>query len=368
MKKAIILTNGPGEVWGWARPLTAELQKRGFLVSLWLLACPSAGEGKRDLAAFFGPDEIHGPCSAVSTFWEFHGAEGNIVIQLGGDLAFGKYLSSLLGVPLVCYAYGAKKGMENCISVFSAFSWMADKIADEIGCSVELVGDLTLDSLDMDISEDPWNSSRGTRIVLFPGSRPKIRKKGILFMKKFVAHLSEKIPDLHVRTPFLPNLDDDERKRWEDAGLCPVTSGTGAVLKEAHIAVTQPGTNNFEIMHSGTPAVVALPFEFLDVVPVQGLKGIVTGIPGFGPWVKKKWLRRMDKSVGYMSWPNRMAGKEILTEVRGDLSPYDLGELVASLLSEKGKLLAQRRELLLMSSRSPRKASSNICDIVERLV
>jgi len=368
VKRVIILTNGPGEVWGWARPLTVELKKRSFETVLWLLKCPFASGREGELTKFFGLDEVYGPYSTLATLSKFRHVKGDMVVQLGGDLIFGRYLSFLLRIPLICYSYGPKKGMGKCSAVLSGFDWMADKITRKTGCDVEIVGDLAKDSLDMETTEGPWNSCEGTRIVLLPGSRPQIRKKGRPFMREFVEHLSKKIPNLNVRTPFLPDLDDVERRQWEEAGLYPVTCGTGAALKGAHMAISQPGTNNFEIMHSGTPAVIALPFDFLDMVPIQGLRGMIMNIPGFGRWIKGKWLRRIEKSAGFMTWPNRMAGKEILNEIRGDFSPYDLSEFVASLLLNKEKLLAQSRELLAMSSRSPERASCNICDVVERLV
>lgn len=368
MKKVIILSNGPGEVWGWARPLAAELKRRGYYVILWLLPCQFSSGNEKALCRFIESDEIHGPCGTIKTLHDFRRVKGDLVIQLGGDLLFGRGLAGFLNKPLICYAYGPKKGMDKCEVLLSAFEWMVESIHRKTGSPVELVGDLTLDALKMDSGENPWEAGKGTRIALFPGSRPHIREKARFFLAEVVGELRRELPDLKVITPFLPDITEDEKKKWEDMGLAPTISGSRTVLESAHMALTQPGTNNFEIMHMGTPSIVALPFDFLELVPLSGIKGMVASLPGVGPWVKMKWLRRMDRYTGYLSWPNRMAGKEIMTEIRGDLSPYDLSHSILSLLSQGQELQKQRQELMSMSRRSPLNASHNICELLERLV
>lgn len=368
MKNIIILSNGPGEVWGWARPLTAELKKRNYHVTLWLLPCPFSSGRERSLARIIGSDEVYGPYGTIKTLFDFRKAKGDIVVQLGGDLLFGRSLTHCLKVPLVCYSYGPKKGMGGCDVILSAFPWMVNKIEGEMGLPVELVGDLTLDSLEMDSGESPWGAGKGIRIVLFPGSRPYIREKALLFMAPIVRELKKKIPDLNVKVPFLPDVTAQETRRWLDMGMEPVLSGSRALLEGADLVLTQPGTNNFEIMHMGAPVLVILPFEFLDIIPVSGIKGMFSSIPRLGPWIKKIWLRRKDKYTGYLSWPNRMADREIIKEIRGDISPGDVREKVLTMLSARQELKKQRQDLLAMSLQSPREASSSICNILERLV
>ena len=39
----LLLVNGPGELWGWGRPLAAALRRQGMEVRLRLLPCQFAG-------------------------------------------------------------------------------------------------------------------------------------------------------------------------------------------------------------------------------------------------------------------------------------------------------------------------------------
>lgn len=368
MKKVLILCNGPGELWGWVRPLERELRSRGYRTQLWLLPCQFSSGRERELAGTFMGHDIKGPFGSPCTLMEMRKAEGDIVVQLGGDLMFGRYLAGTLKIPLVCYSYGPKKGMNRCNAVLTAFEWMAARITRKTGCAVKTVGDLTLDSMKMDHSPDPWQPGKGLRLVLFPGSRPGIRERAMTYMQELIGFLSSRVPGLQVRTPFLPDIHEEEMRNWQRAGLNPVTCGTAAVLRGASIALTQPGTNNFEIMHSGTPGVIALPFEFLDVIPLSGLKGMLTSLPLAGPWAKKILLRRMDRYTGFLSWPNRMAGKEIFREFRGDFNPVELGHMVLPVLFDEERLEKQRQQLLALSSCSPDHASLNICEVLERLI
>ncbi len=41
-RKIVLLTNGPGELWGWVRPFAAELLRRCWDVSLRILPCQFA--------------------------------------------------------------------------------------------------------------------------------------------------------------------------------------------------------------------------------------------------------------------------------------------------------------------------------------
>ena len=104
-----ILTNGPGELWGWARPVAMELRKRGHSVSLWLLPCQFASGHEREAASLLGVDKLEGPAGAARIWRDMNNERTDYVVQLGGDMIFGMHLSKTANVPLACYTYGARK-------------------------------------------------------------------------------------------------------------------------------------------------------------------------------------------------------------------------------------------------------------------
>ena len=77
-----ILTNGPGELWGWVRPVATELRKRGHSVSLWILPCQFASGHERRAASLLGVDKLEGPASASKIWRDLTLEKTDAVIQL----------------------------------------------------------------------------------------------------------------------------------------------------------------------------------------------------------------------------------------------------------------------------------------------
>ena len=67
MKSVLLLANGPGELWGWVRPVAAELKRRSRKVSLLLLPCQFASGEERRVAESLAPDELRGPSGLAGT-------------------------------------------------------------------------------------------------------------------------------------------------------------------------------------------------------------------------------------------------------------------------------------------------------------
>ena len=292
-------------------------------------------------------------------------------MQLGGDLLFGRRIAERANAPLLCYAYGFKKGMEHA-RVFTAYQGMAESIDAKLTAPVQVIGDLVKDSLSFEAGRDTIVSERsGPPHVLFlPGSRPAIRKLSFKWFVRVAGHMKTLIPDVRFTTLFPPFVPENEFPVWENAGLAPVKSGGGAVtaaiMKTSDYALTQPGTNTLEMMHCGLPALVTVPFDFLDVAPIGGLVKLVSGVPLMGPALKKwKMQQSLERNGGFVSWPNRIAGRAILDEAIGKLTPHDLAKRVAESLKDEEKLSRVRGELLELSGESG--AASSLCDAVEQV-
>jgi len=360
--KVALLTNGPGELWGWARPVIAELRKREHSVSLWLLPCQFASGYERVVASGLGVDKLEGPCSSAWTWRALAQEKTDCVLQLGGDLFFGRRIAKRSGAPLLCYAYGFKKGMEHA-RVLTAYRRMADGIDAKLKTPVLVIGDLVKDSLALERGNETTVSPGGTgapHVLFFPGSRPAIRNLSLKWLVKVANHTKTLIPNVRFTTLFSPFVPENEFPVWENAGLNPVKSGAGALMKTADYALTQPGTNTLEMMHCGLPALVAAPFDFLGAAPIGGLLGklpLATAL--------KKWKIRhvLERQSGFVSWPNRIAKRTILDEAIGELTPYDLAERIAASLKDEKKLSRVRNELLELSGEGG--AASRLCDTAE---
>ena len=134
-------------------------------------------------------------------------------------------------------------------------------------------------------------------------------------------------------------------------------------MREADFAFTQPGTNNFEMMHCGLPGLVVAPEKFLKFVPVSGVWGFLADLPLLGLSLRKIALfRTIKKWNGVISLPNRIASSKIINEMYGDITPEDVAEEIAEELRNPDKLAKTSEELLKLSGRPG--AASRLCDIV----
>jgi lipid-A-disaccharide synthase len=281
------------------------------------------------------------------------------VVQLGGDLFFGRMLASRTGVPLFSYSYGAKKGLDACRQVFTACDFMAGQIMEASGLrSVEVVGDLVADGLRMDFGEAGWKRE-GLRVALFPGSRPAIRKKALAYMEEFLVFARRLLPGTQWMVLLYPFCEPDEAPLWEMAGFTVSRAGTGATLEGAEIALTQPGTNTLELLHAEVPSVVALPEAFLENVPAPTMLAPFFRLPGIGREIKRKAFRKYVAKRGFLSWPNRIAGEELFPEITGELSPEALAKAFARYARDRG-WIENTRELLGRIDRGPSNAAARL--------
>ncbi|MCL2010597.1 MAG: cdisaccharide synthetase, partial [Synergistaceae bacterium] len=256
--KVALLTNGPGELWGWVRPVIAELRNREHSVSLWLLPCQFASGHERAVASGLGADKLEGPCSGAWTWRALAQEKTDCVLQLGGDLLFGRRLAERAGAPLLCYAYDFKKGMEHA-RVFTACHSMAKSINAKLKTPVQVIGDLVKDSLLLERGKETAAAGSQERsgpphVLLFPGSRQAIRKLALKWFVEVTGRAKTLVPDVRFTTLFAPFVTEKEFPIWENAGLNPIRSCAATAMKLADYALTQPGTNTLEMMHCGLPA------------------------------------------------------------------------------------------------------------------
>jgi lipid-A-disaccharide synthase len=306
------------------------------------------------------------------------------VVQLGGDLLFGRRIASRAGAPLISYAYGFKKGMEHA-QVFTAYPCMAASIDARLKAPrARVIGDLVKDSLALDTGTFTWGEEKERekegetqngamdkidkddppRLLFFPGSRPGIRQLSLGWLLAVLRLLRARIGQVRITSLFSPFVPENEFSSWANAGLNPSRAGAGVAMRSADYALTQPGTNVIEMMHCGLPALVAAPVDFLRVIPVAGVAGFLSGAPLIGPWLKGHVLRgNLKRHRGFLSWPNRIADRMLLDEAIGEIGPDGLADRIAASLRDKEKLSRIRKELLALSG--PQGAALRLCDAVE---
>ncbi|MFA0889453.1 MAG: cdisaccharide synthetase [Synergistales bacterium] len=330
MRRIAVLANGPGELWGWCRPVVKAMKDEGHHVDLFLLPCQYASGAEERLARLLGADRVVSPAGFPK---EISGGKSRLdgVLQLGGDLLYGRLLASRRGSPLFSYSYGPKKGLGACRLVLTACEPMVAPIRQVAGrSSVEVVGNLVADALEMDRGAVPWEENGRLNVAVFPGSRPVIRRKALPFMTEFLACAKRLLPEAQWVVLLSPFCEPEEALLWEKAGFAVCRAGAGVALRGADVALTQPGTNTLELFHAGVPSVVAVPEVFLADVPAPTLLAPLFNLPGVGPFVKRRAFRRYIAKRGFLSWPNRLARKEVFPEITGKICPETLARRFTS--------------------------------------
>ncbi len=344
MRRYLILANGPGEVWGWARPLLQEILRRGDLPELCLLPCQYASGREKEAVEACLAVKVY-PLSTGKLLLEPRKGHYAGIIQLGGDLLFGRYFAWRYQCPLAAYTYGWKKGLRSCSLVATAFEVMQRRLKER-GCPAFVTGDLVASALLEDPHDFTWHAPVGRRVVFFPGSRRAIRKAALLYARDFRLCLMERLPEVEITALLSPFSDPEELLLWKEEGFRVVSSDTGGVLEEADLALTQPGTNTLELLHTCTPGIVAVPDRFLSLIPLPGILGGLASIPLLGPRIRRLGIHYLRSSLkDYLAWPNRIGGRELLPERVGPCLPEDLAGEVAQLLETPERRRVMRREL-----------------------
>ena len=285
------------------------------------------------------------------------------IIQLGGDIHFGLRMSKMSNAPLTCYTYGPRRSIKG-VKILTAYRAQTRDIP-----GVEAIGDIVKDALAMDMNPSGifawnWPEQEGSpRILFLPGSRPAIRNAALDWLVDVHSCLKNKIPAVRVRSLFSQFMPESEFGRWQQAGLNPVRAGAGIAMHEADYALTQPGTNTFELMHCGLPALVVTPEKFLRFVPVPGILGWIASLPVIGLKMRRYAAMRIVKRWGgYISLPNRIAPHKVMNELYGDVKPEDAAEEICYELNHPEALRKTREDFMKLSGESG--AASRLCDIV----
>lgn len=352
--KLSILANGPGEVWAWTRPVVMEAKRRGWDVQVWLAPCPFASGREAFVLEELGVSVVS-PQPFPKLFWRLAASQCcDAVLQLGGDLIFGRFLAWRHKALLACYTYGSKKGLSRCDAILTSRDGLLPQP------KAQAVGDLVLDSLPV-VEPIEWKAPVGQRLVVFPGSRPSIRRLALSFLKEACDILRQALPQLEVRIPLSPFAEASEAEQWRAAGFSLFEKNSASVVSGADLVVTQPGTNTLELLYLAQPMMVAAPLSFVSVTPMSGLLGMLTW-PSLRVWAFKRLARRFQ---GRTSWPNRLTQRAVVPELVGDFDAAVLAEEIARQLQNAPALKKQKEELHRLACQVMPGAAARICDVIE---
>ncbi|QJB44278.1 lipid-A-disaccharide synthase [Dolichospermum flos-aquae] len=384
----LILSNGPGEVTTWVRPVVKALREQlghdisQVRISVILSPCPHAS-GKEAAIALGYPEVDR--VQAAADFWQFllwgKTAENwdwrnqGAVVFLGGDQLFPVIIGKKLGYKTVVYAEWSAR-WHNFIDKFAIMKvQVAKNVSPKYIDKFTVVGDLMLEAAENEITSKIENPKSQINIIgILPGSKAAKLTQGVPLTLAIAEYIHSKLPQTKFFIPVAPTLDlstlADFAKpennplakafNFQGADLIGdnLVTSTGLIvalksenpayhlLSQCSICLTTVGANTAELGALAVPMIVLLPTQQLDAMRSwDGLPGILANLPGVGSSFAKLINWWMIKNKGLLAWPNIWAQAEIVPELVGKLQPETVGKMVLDLLENPEKLAAIRDKL-----------------------
>lgn len=407
----VILTNAPGEIATWVRPVVKALrQALGtdtdlVRISVILSPCPhSTGKEAQIAASYPEIDRVQGAENFFPFLlwgktvdnWDWR--ERGIVIFLGGDQFYTLVIGKRLGYRTLVYAEWEARWYR----YLDAFAVMSDRVIQKVPTRYHykftVVGDLIADIV-LEVAETSDDNSvtekNNTIIGLLPGSKPAKLMQGVPLCIAIAQKLQTLQPNLQFIIPVAPTIDLATLTRYarlEHNSLIPQLGGvTGELITEGEkayiltsggtkitlitespayqqlltcqLCVTTVGANTAELGSLGIPMIVLLPTQQLDAMRSwDGIPGILANLPLLGTSFAKLINTFVISRKRLFAWPNIWAKNEIVPELIGNLEPQEIALKIIDYLHHPKELKTMSKRLI--ACRGKYGAASKIAEIV----
>lgn len=408
----LILSNGPGEISTWVRPVVKALRQqlgddRSLVrISVVLSPCTHAMGTEAAIAQSYPEvDRVQSPehfikflvSGKTADNWDWR--EKGIILFLGGDQFFPVVLGKRLGYRTVIYAEWDARwyGWIDHFAVMNTS--VMEKTPRQYHSKMTVVGDLMEDITTQFSPCELSSPNCVASIALLPGSKPWKLDQGV----PLCLAIAEQIQSLHPNTRFIipvaPTLTLETLACFGDPQQNPIIEKVGWVgaklftqgdtpylqtdkglkvdlitqfpahdtLSQCHLAFTTVGANTAELATLGVPMIVLLPTQRLDAMRTwDGIPGLLAHLPFFGSAFAKIINLIVMKRKHLYAWPNIWAKEEIVPELLGELQPQQVAQIALDWLEHPEKLHQIRSNL--RSVRGEPGAARKIAQILDEQI
>ena len=416
----VILSNGPGEVATWVKPVVRSLHQKApnYRISVILSPCPHAsGKEPAILSNYPEVDRIQ---SAPNFFrflltgktadnWDW--SPQGIVVFLGGDQLYTVMVAKRLGYRTLTYAEWDARwtGMVDRFGVMQAK--IVDKVPKARQHKFAVVGDLMGDVQAIANRTEIINSlgcSTDTNIIGFlPGSKAIKLEMGVPMLLGIVQLLHKQQPSeqaLEYVVGVAPTQTIADLTAYADPALNDAMTLLDAptvslhtpekglsywqiadgpkihlwqrfpaldLFSQCQMCFTTVGANTAQLAALAIPMIVLLPTQKLDAMKIaEGWPRLVSQLPGLraiartliGPLL----LKGLQKSHKYFSWPNITAKAQIVPELFGTVTPQQAADVALDYLNHPEKLDQIRQAL--RDLRGPAGAADKMAELIVETV
>lgn len=409
----IILSNGPGEVTTWVYPVVQQIEQQlaedraNYRVSVILAPCPHAmGNEATIVKGFSGVDRVQ----SSEHFWSFlllgktvdnwEWAERGVVVFLGGDQFFPVIIGKRLGYSILIYGETDVR-WGKWVDRFAVMNQkVIDKLSPQYHAKCTIVGDLMADIT----NPNSLKTQTTSRLGILVGSKPAKLYQGVPLMLAIAQDLALKKPGINYIIPLAPTLTPETLAQYANPDFNPFTATFGNITATLHYdddyhpylrtnqglivsiitqfpcyeelaqctaCLTTVGANTAQLGALTIPMIVLLPTQQIDAMKSwDGLLGIIVNFPIVGKFlikiINKIIIDRIIKTKKLLSWPNIWAGKEIVPELIGELTPQQGSEILLNWLNNPQKLQKVKDDLKQVRGNSG--ASIKIVQLIRNIL
>lgn len=333
----LITVNSPGEIAYWLAPFLEALGEIPYPPRVWVFTPPCQFRSGREEDVVQRLPLVERVFDPLETVAFCFGGERvrfpsrGLVMFFGGDLLYARILKWRSRYPLWVYNGYLRRfqGVDRYLARFPG-DFEVVSFPNKV-----FLGDLLQSFVDRhpESIELPPGSPR---FLFLPGSRPFAYRYLVPFFVRCAEGLLVSFPRGLFLIAFPGFLEENDVPYfWEISRVfLPFFGETSRLIAASDVVVTIPGSNNLEILYRRKRALVLVPLwkEALSEVPVMGLWGILGKMPFWGRILKRRVLESMVASQEFLSLPNRILGRAVFPELRGDVSVDEVVGQVVKLL------------------------------------
>ncbi len=414
----LILTNGPGEITTWVKPVVEKIRENlanlelNVRISVVLSPCPNATGNEVQIASQY--PQISRIQGAKDFFpfllwgktvnnWDWY--QNGLVIFLGGDQFYTLIIAKRLGYQSLVYAEWEARWYRY-LDYFAVMNKQVyNSIPAQFQPKVTIVGDLMADVPQEDNYQQKSHSIK--TIGLLPGSKSGKLTQGVPFLMAIASYVKNHHPQTKFIIPVAPTITPEIIEDYANLDKNPLVKTFGRItgklktekrvektkfylqtstnidielitefpcyqeLKKCDLCLTTIGANTAQLGSLAIPMIVLIPSYQWDAMTAwDGLLGMLVNFPFVGKNLAKliNWfaVQYTVKNNKLYAWPNIWAKKEIVPELIGYLKVEEIGKMVLDYLQNPEKLAKIKQDLTNVRGNSG--ASQKIADLVKKIV
>ena len=406
----LILSNGPGEINTWVRPVVKALREKlgsdraKIRISIVLSPCPHSTGKEAEIALSYSQvDRVQSSehflpfliWGKTKDNWDWR--DRGIVLFLGGDQFFCLVIGKRLGYSTVVYAEWEARWYR-FVDRFAAMNEsVINRVPPQYHNKFTTVGDLIAEVSNNVNTSDRTSLQQNSIIGLLPGSKAAKLAQGVPLCIAIAEIIAKEKPDTKFIIPVAPTLDLPGLAKYADPNKNPVLNLVGGIaaelvnheegrsflktadglkielitrfpaydrLLQCSLCLTTVGANTAELGSLAIPSIILIPTQQLDAMRSwDGLPGILANLPGIGASFATIINLLVLRKKRLFAWPNIWANTEIMPELVGNIQAKDVANLVLDYLKNPEKLDKMRDRLEEVRGRSG--AAKKISEIID---